>query len=252
MPVKSAERVLLLLEQFDRSQVPFKLGELLKATGWPQSSLAALLSTLVDMGYVHHDYRRQTYVSTSKVTRLGEWIHDAEVTSEPTIAALLKQLHDACGETVVIAEQSGLNVRYVEVLLAQRRPVSSHTQTGVLRPLCSSATGWSLLSIQSDDEIRAAVRDANRLRQSSAPTVRLKYVRERVAEVRRFGFVVSRHAVKPGSGMVAMPLGYPWRGRRFVIGVGAPVSRLDLRLSTIVADMKLCVAAWERLVLGID
>lgn len=250
MSVKSAERVLRLLEQFDRMQRPQTLGELVRATGWPQSSLAAMLATLIETGYIFHDYRHRTYVPTSKVTHLGEWIPDTEITSEPAVIELLQQLHNACGETVVVAEQTGLFARYVKVLPARGRLLSAHTQTGVLRPICSSATGWSLLSQQSDAAIRSTVRDVNRLRAEGTRALLLKDVRVKVAEARRFGFVVSRHAVKEGVGMVAMPVRYPWRGRRFAVGVGAPVPRLDRRLSSIVSDITRCITSWEKLVLG--
>lgn len=250
MTVKSADRVLTLLEHFDVVQGGQTLGDLVRALGWPQSSLAALLVTLVERGYVLHDYRRRLYMPTSKVLHLGGWIPDTEVTSEPAVLSLLEALHGECGETVVIAEQAGLVARYVKVMPARGRLLSAHSQTGVVRPMWSSATGWSLLSIQSDDAIRTLVRDANRLRNQQASSVKLRYVRQRVGEVRRFGFVVSRHAIKQGVGMVAMPLGYPWRGRRFAIGVGAPVVRLDRQLSRIVAHMRQCVERWEQLVLG--
>jgi DNA-binding IclR family transcriptional regulator len=252
MQVKSAARALHLLEVFDQAQTQLTLGELVLATRWPQSSLAALLATLSDLGYVHHNYRRRTYALTAKVAHLGEWIQDADIASEPAMVTLLNRLHESCGETVVLAEQAGLHVRYVKVQLAQRRPVSTHTQAGVLRPLCASATGWSLLSLQSDLEIRSAVRDVNRLRPEHTAPVELRDVRCRIEEVRKFGFVVSRHAVKQGIGMIAMPFSHPWRGRRFAVGVGAPVSRLDGRLSSLVADMRNSVASWKRLVNGAE
>lgn len=252
MSVKSAERVLRLLEHFDIVQKPQKLGELVVATGWPQSSVAALLATLIEQGYIQHDYRRRQYTPTAKLLHLGAWIPDTEVTSEPAVLSLLTELNDGCGETVVIAEQSGLAARYVKVMAAQRRLTSSHSQTGVLRPMWASATGWALLSLQSDEAVRALVRDANRLRPADAPSVKLKQVREKVAEARRFGFVVSRHAVTQGVGMVAMPVSYPWRGRRFAIGVGGPVVLLDRKLSSIVEHMRRCTSRWEQMVLGVS
>lgn len=250
MSVKSAERVIQLLEIFDSAQEPITYGRLVAATGWPQSSLAALLTTLGELGYIHHDHQARSYVPTPKVTHLGEWIQDTAAAVDPALLALLNRLNESCGETVVLAQQSGLYVRYVNVLLNQQRPISTHTRSGLLRPLCSSATGLCLLSVQPDAEIGRIVRDVNRTKQCIATPIRLHDIKARVAEVRRYGFVVTRHEVMEGIGVVAMPFGYPSRGRRFAVGIGAPIARLDRRLSTLVMDLRQCVSAWNKLVVG--
>lgn len=248
MSVKSAERVIQLLEIFDSVQEPITFGRLVAATGWPQSSLAALLTTLVERGYVHHDHNARSYVPTAKVAHLGEWIQDTSDAVEPALLELLDQLNKSCGEIVVLAEQTGLYIRYVKVLLTEQRPLVTHTRAGVLRPLCSAATGWCLLSVQPDAEIARVVRDINRT-EPAAP-VRLQDIKARVAEVRRYGFVVSRHSVAEGIGVVAMPLGHTSRGRRFAVGMGLPIARMDRRMSTLVMELRRVVAAWDKLVIG--
>lgn len=250
MNVKSAERVIQLLEIFDAAQEPITFGRLVSVTGWPQSSLAALLTTLGELGYIHHDYEARSYIPTAKVTHLGEWIQDTAAAIEPAMLSLLSGLNETCGETVVLAEQCGLQVRYVKVLL-NPRPIVSHTRSGLLRPLCSSATGWSLLSLQQDGEIGRIVREVNRTKRGAGAPLRLHDVKERVAEVRRYGFVVSRHNVMEGIGVVAMPFGYPSRGRTFAVGIGAPIARLDGRLSTLVMNIRQCVSDWNKLVVGV-
>jgi DNA-binding IclR family transcriptional regulator len=250
MSVKSAERVIQLLEIFDSVQGPITFGRIVAATGWPQSSLAALLTTLGELGYILHDHQTRSYVPTAKVAHLGEWIQDPAAAIEPKLLALLKGLNESCGETVVLAEQAGLYVRYATVLLNQQRPLITHTRSGLLRPLCSAATGWCLLSVQSDAEIGRIVRDINRT-EPAAP-VRLQDIKARVAEVKRYGFVVSRHSVAEGIGVVAMPLGHTSRGRRFAVGMGLPIARMDRRLSTLVMELRRCVSAWDKLVVGAD
>jgi hypothetical protein len=49
-----------------------------------------------------------------------------------------------------------------------------------------------------------------------------------------------------------MPFTYPSRGRRFAVGIGAPTARLDRRLSTLVMDLRQCVAAWNKVVVGVE
>src|SRR6187431_558740 len=98
MSVKSAERVLQLLELFDSVQEPITFGRLVATTGWPQSSLAALLTTLCERGYIHHDHQARSYVPTAKVSHLGEWVHDTAAAVEPALLDLLKRMNESCGE----------------------------------------------------------------------------------------------------------------------------------------------------------
>jgi len=148
----------------------------------------------------------------------------------------------------VLAEQSGLYVRYVNVILNQQRPPATQTRSGLLRPIGSAATGWCLLSLQPDAEIGRIVRDVNKIEAHNR--IRLQDIKARIEEVRRYGFVVSRNSVAEGIGVVAMPFGYLLPGRRFAVGIGAPIARLDRRLSTLVMDLKQCAASWDKLVVG--
>jgi DNA-binding IclR family transcriptional regulator len=166
--------------------------------------------------------------------------------------ALLNSLHESCGETVVLAEQSGLYLRYVSVLRNKERPLCTDTRPGLLRPLCTSATGLALLSQQRDAEIGRIVRDVNSKALCTSTPIHLKDVKARIAEARRYGFVVSRHNLAEGIGVVAMPFTYPSRGRRFAVGIGAPTARLDRRQSTLVMELRECVSAWNKVVVGVD
>jgi IclR family transcriptional regulator, KDG regulon repressor len=242
--VKSAERVLALLEHFDRVQKPQILRELVNALAMPQSSMTALLATLIELGYIYHDYRHHLYGPTRKVSQLGEWIPDAEVIDDPYIRILLKRLHES-GETVIIAEPMGFYARYVKVIPAKGRPVVGSAQAGVLRPLFSTALGLALLSLRNPDDVPALIRDANRLRQRPSPPILLRDVRNRLRELMDSGFVVSRHSLVEGLGAVAMPLPYPVRGRDIAVGLGSPIDRLDRRLPLLISSLRDAISAWE-------
>ncbi|MCY1292168.1 hypothetical protein D9M70_413830 [compost metagenome] len=80
----------------------------------------------------------------------------------------------ATGETVVVGERAGSYARYLHVIPPARRPIMFHTQAGVVRPLCSSAIGLSLLSLIGTNEVRAAVRSVRLLAIGvGAPSMRL-------------------------------------------------------------------------------
>lgn len=238
--VKSAARILDLLELFDRLQVPLTLREIVAATGYPQSSTAALLATLIRRGYLAHDRRSHEYVPTSSVSHLGRWIGGDGVAAEPALQRAVAHLHRVTGETAVAAVRRGTYARYV-IVQQRQRPKVVPTEAGVLRPVCSSGTGLALLSLLDDEALRKLVRQAQRERRGIVRPVALPAVREQVALVRRRGVAVSRGGVFDDTGMVAMPLPWPIHGEAVALGVGGPVPRLDARLPSIIAELRAAV-----------
>jgi len=235
--VKSAARVLDLLELFDRCQRPLSLREIVEETGYPQSSTAALLATLIARGYIAHDRRSRVYVSTPAVAHLGRWVSDDGVASEPALYRAIQQLHRLTGETAVAAVRRNVYAQYV-VVQQTTRPIVVQTQPGVLRPICTSATGLALLSTMSDEAIRQIATQARRERRGLSRPVPLTELRRRIEETRQWGFAVSRHGVFEGTGMIAMPLNSPICGHTVALGVGGPVVRLDAKMSKLVAALK--------------
>src|SRR5690606_31922545 len=111
--VKSAARALQLLELFDRVQMPLTLKEVVQLTGIPQSSAAALLSTLANLSYIAHDRRAHEYAPTTQVAHLGRWIGDDGVATDPFVAQAVARLNQSTGETAIAAVRRGTYARYV-------------------------------------------------------------------------------------------------------------------------------------------
>lgn len=239
--VKSAARVLDLLELFEARQAPLTLREIVQACGFPQSSTAALLATLVHRGYLAHDRRTHEYVPTSRVAYLGGWIADDGLAAEPALRAAIAHLHKSTGETAVAAIRRGTYSQYV-IVAQHARPKVVPTQRGVLRPICTSGTGIALLSLLDEATLRKVVARAQRERRGIIKAANLSQVRQSLQNLRTQGFVVSRSGVFEGTGMVAMPLPWPIRGHDVAFGVGGPVSRLDTRLPKIVRELRTAVA----------
>ncbi len=245
--VKSAMRVLEVFELFAAVQAPMRLGELVAHTGYPQSSMAALLATLTRAGYLVHDRKARNYQPSTQLTQLGMWVQASNLSHEPSLMDMITRLSAATGETVVVGERAGSYARYLHVIPPAGRPIMFHTQAGVVRPLCSSAMGLALLSRMSDDELRAAVQSVRRDMACAHLQVKLPEVRRRIDEVRRLGFVMSRNGVFQGTSMVALPLPRPVRGRLLAVGLGAPTTRLDSKLAQMIDALRSAIDAWSRI-----
>ena len=141
------------------------------------------------------------------------------------------------GETIIIATQSNLEMKYV-LNRPGRFPVRFLAPAGMRRPLCGSGTGWALLASKTDAEVAVLVQHLNR---SALPGQEIDTVRlaDLLTQVRRQGYAASYGNVIAGSGVIAMML--PGGDRNLVLGVGGPVERLERNETTIVAQMKVAV-----------
>src|SRR5690606_7616401 len=115
-------RILELFELFAQRQAPLRLGEIVELTGHPQSSVAALLATLTQAGYLTHDRKARHYLPSAKLAPIGTWLQPPDLSNEPALMALIHGLSRATGETIVVGEQAGNYARYLHVIPPRNRP----------------------------------------------------------------------------------------------------------------------------------
>src|SRR3546814_18360070 len=72
--VKSADRVLAILDLFALRQKALTLTEISSELGYPMSSVLALMKSLSASGYIQLDPDTKSYVPTLRVAMLGTWI----------------------------------------------------------------------------------------------------------------------------------------------------------------------------------
>lgn len=240
--IKSAERTLRVFEYFDRVERPVGVMELSEALEMPRSSTAALVALLVQMGYLSHDRAGRSYMPTMKLAQSGLWVAGALTGNDRNqLMPLLHALARNVDETVVLAVQDDLHAQYVHVELAQR-PVMYFQRAGARRPMCRSAVGWALLSLQDDEQVRELVQRHNQF--AGDRQVEEKTVLREVAAARQAGYAFSRQAYMPGVGMIAMPLRSADGARCYAIGVGGPLERLEEREKAVEKALRACIKAF--------
>jgi DNA-binding IclR family transcriptional regulator len=202
---------------------------------YPASSTAALLKSMVALGYLTYDKATRTYFPTIRLPLIANWI-DQAILGDAKLDQLVEELRAETGETIIVAAQNGLEVQY----LLNRPgifPVRFLAPAGTMRPICGSGAGWALLSTKSDTDILTIVKQLNR----SAPSgQRIDPVPllDLLAQVRAQGYAASYGTVVAGSGIIAMVLPSLSRNRALVLGVGGPVERLEKKEATIVRKMR--------------
>lgn len=157
--VKSAARVLEVLELFDQLKRPMAVAEVAAHYSWPASSTSALMGSLTSLGYLEYDPGKRVYRPTVRVTLLGDWIQ-GDLMREGQLMRLLEHLNHETGETVVLAAQNGLSSQYLRVLQGTNA-LRHHIHIGTQRPLFDSGTGRMLLCQLDELTIRKLTRRHN-------------------------------------------------------------------------------------------
>ncbi len=143
--VKTALRVIEIIELFAREARPLALSELAKLLGVPVSSCLALLRTLSSLGYLYEAGRRQGYYPTGRLLAMAQRISKADPILEK-VQPSLEELRDTTTETVVFAKLDVNNrVLYLDVL-ASPHPISYVAVAGAQKDLHANSLGKALLS----------------------------------------------------------------------------------------------------------
>ncbi len=216
--VKSAARVLQILEYFDDVRRPSTVMEVAETLGYPQSSTSALLRSLVTLGYLLYDPYTRLYMPSSRVALLGSWVN-SQCLAEGKILRMLKELNRRTGDTVTLGARNGLQVQYIHVIQATS-PARLHLTLGTVRSLAHSGAGYAILSTLSNPEVSRLVMRINAERAPDEPAVNIRELQDKLAEVRRTGYAFTTDLVTRGGGIVARALPQQPDQPLLVVGIG--------------------------------
>ena len=235
--VKSAGRVLELLEYFELANREVRVGDIVKDLGFPQSSTSALLKSLVELGYMTFDRVKRTYFPSRRIALLGTSLKPINSRNGP-LQRLMHELSQELQDTIVLAARNGIYAQYIRVIQA-KKTIRFHIPVGVRRLLVRSAAGFALLADASEDEIKRLVVRAKADPNIGRKDISFRDVMTRIAEAKRLGYSISRGLVTPGGGQIAMRLGSLEDGHvdQLVVGVSAVLPNLDKNRDDIVSAM---------------
>lgn len=216
--VKSAGRVLEVLEFFDDIQRESTVMEIADTLGYPQSSTSALLRSLVDMGYLTYSPQRRTYITSSRVTLLGSWM-DTDFIREGAVISMMKELNEETCDAIILATRNGLHVQYIHVIQATN-PARLHITLGTARPLAASSAGYAMLATLTDEEVTRIVMRINAEAADDTPLIKVRDLLETLAAVREKGYAFTQDLVTRGGGMIAAPLPRINGQPQMVVGIG--------------------------------
>ena len=115
----------------------------------------------------------------------------------------MRRLHEMTSETVSLRAQSDLHAQNV-FQIPGVLPVPYPRLRQTVRPIERSGLGWLLMSAKSDEEIAHTLKRINYRSSRKQDRVELEELLIRVNEIRKNGFVFSKHTVVHGAGIIRM------------------------------------------------
>lgn len=205
--VKSAERVLDILEWVAQGPEGCTFTALRQALALPKSSTHDLLAGLTARGYLRWSPTDGTY-------RLGLKVFELAATSKPmgllqdVARPIMRALVAQAGETSHLAVLDAAEVVY----LGTERPATATHQIGTAvgsrLPAHLTATGKVLLAYRSDDALCCLFGSEQLPTRTPSSVATLTALRAQLAEIRQQGFAVEREETRLGVMCMAAPIFY--------------------------------------------
>ncbi|MDR8410505.1 IclR family transcriptional regulator [Nonomuraea sp. 3-1Str] len=203
--VKSAERTVRILEALAGSQETLTLSELQQRTGFPRSSLHALMRTLVELKWVENDSGRGAFGIGPHALLTGTAYLDKDP-ALPFAQQTLEDLRAEIGQTAHFARRDESHVIY----LATRESRDAHhviPRVGRRLPAHVTALGQALLAQLTDDEV-AALLPQPLPSMTHHTIIDLEKLTGELDQVRTRGYAYEREQGTPGVACVAVAVDY--------------------------------------------
>lgn len=217
--VKSAQRVLEVLEYFDIDRREATVTDVSRALHYPQSSTSVLLRCLSQLGYLYYNRFERTYRPTARVALLGCWAEDGAFGGgkmQIVVNAISQQL----GETVVLSSGVDYVAQHVHVVRGSS-PDAVDLRVGQVSSLLYSAHGELLLASYPDDLVQRALRRLNAEEAEPEKRVRIPAKLTELQKIRTQGWNIRTDEDSDGIGSVAIFMPRRKGGDRIVLSVVA-------------------------------
>lgn len=219
--VKSAARVLDVLELFAESPGTLGVTDVARKLGIPKSSAQGLLTTLAVRGYLA---RQATAYFLPEELRSGGWVGGLRARLVALAEPVLQRIAHECGESTFLGTLVGNQIQYVAKSISPQE-IRYDASLSQLRPVYCTSTGLVILA-HLDPSIAKGILKRTKFMKVTPNTVTDRDTIDRMIErARHAGFAEVRNANLIGASGVAAPVFGPRREVLAGLSIGAPTSR---------------------------
>ncbi|MGK2911446.1 MAG: IclR family transcriptional regulator [Sphingobium sp.] len=201
--VKSAQRVMELLEFFNADQPEATVMDIVRVLNYPQSSASELLRSLVSLGYLSYDRYQRSYRPTVRVPLLGSWVN-APLFRDRALLSVMDSLMRETGETIVLATIDSFALRYIHVV--KPHDAAPDVCIGSTRSPFRSALGRAIASQWKEKLVQDIVRRLNAEEADGSQHLRQSEVIADLRNVAVMGHAVMTGELDSNHGIVAINL----------------------------------------------
>lgn len=222
--VKSALRVLLLIELLTEHPRGLTFPEIREALDLPKSSLHALLKVTTERGHLVFDETHRTYRLGVRFLEAGQAFFTGSDLRERAMP-VMERIRDQINETVQLSILDGReNVYVAKVTAAQVLQLVS--EVGSRLPAHATGLGKVLLAYLDEEEFERRFSGVQLERFTPQTTGSIDDLREVLAQIRQNGYGVDDSEYTEGVFCVAVPIFGPSREPLAAMSVSIPSIRL--------------------------
>jgi IclR family acetate operon transcriptional repressor len=219
--VKSAARVLDVLELFSTSEGTLGVTEVARKLAIPKSSAQGLLTTLASRGYLAR--HESTYFLPPEL-REGGWIGGFRARLIAFAQPVLENIAEESGESAFLGALSGTEIQYLAKVVS-RNEVRYDASLSQLRPVYCTSIGLAILA-HMDEPVAVGILQRTKLVKVTPNTITDRQAINRILDrAREVGFAEVKDANILGASGVAAPIFGPRGDVVAALSIGAPTSR---------------------------
>lgn len=238
--VQSLRRALGILDVFTFDKSQLSMAEICASVNLPRPTVARLLTTLIDEGYVVRNFRK--YSLGVKLCRLGAIAQRSRELKEVALP-VLRELRDRFGETAYIDITEGLE-RHCILSVEGNQAVRIVVPVGQRSPLHAGADGRILLAFQPESTIKELIKQNYLVSKTEHTITDISQLHKELHKIREQGFAVSYGEWVLGSVAISAPV----RDETGNVVAGVSMSVPDYRVNEQVVSIYLEAvreAAWR-------
>lgn len=225
--VKSATRVLDLLEMLAAAPEQVGVSEIARRLGIPKSSTHMLLGTLEARGYVVGDDDRRFHLNPIFSREGRSWVGGSSMVLMRLANPVMRALADSTGESSFLGVASDeAHVEYIAKAVSAHE-VRCDAELGLPRPMHSTSVGLVMLAFQPAERTERFLQRGKLERVTAQTVADVRHLRRELAQVRERGYSVVRDTNSPGASGIAAPIFDAGGAVIAALNVSAPTSRFD-------------------------
>jgi IclR family acetate operon transcriptional repressor len=218
--VKSASRVLDMLELLSVTEKPVGVSDVARRLRLPKSSAQALLRTLLGRGYL---VRSELGYQLSPLVGNGGWIGGTVARLGQLAKTVMERAAEATGESAFLGVLThDWHVQYVSKAVSKRNEVRYDADLEYLRPAYCTSLGLAIIAHRPQEDIERFLRHGGFERVTPQTITDPRALRRALQRAGRDGYAENRDARVTGASGVSAPVFGPDGGAIAGINLAAP------------------------------